>query len=106
MVGDSTKSSVQIKSYFGLINRVACFLFESYKRISVWENVCKNSSKSKKLKKIVETRWWSKSNAINTLFRNYHNQKDEVYSIVLAVLKEISDSTDFNEKTCSEASFF
>lgn len=104
VVCDTTESSVNCKNLFGLLNRTANFLSESYKRNAVWKDkIGKNNFK--KLKKISNTRWWSKSKALETIFDSYRDQTNELYSTLLLVLYTISTDIkgDFDGKTSSEA---
>lgn len=103
VVQDSIQSSIKIKSYFGLLNRVACFISESHKRMELWEKLYKKENRVKRLVKIGDTRWWSKSKSVFNLFGSFENQSNEMYSVLLMVLYQIANSTDFDAKTCSEA---
>lgn len=96
------ESSVKCKNLFGLLNRTAVFLSESYKRNAVWKDKIGDKN-LKRLKKISNTRWWSKSKALETIFISYKDQTNELYSALLIVLHTISTDTEFDGKTSSEA---
>lgn len=102
VVSDGTENIVKCKTFFGLLNRTACFMTESYKRHSVWKGKL-NEGKFKSLKKISNTRWWSKAKALETLFGSSSDQSNELYTTLLVVLHFIATSNNFDAKTSSEA---
>jgi len=66
---DSCSEAINL---FGLLDRLAIFFSQSYKRMGMWkQNVIENSVGSEKmlrLQKIGQTRWWSRDVALNNVF--------------------------------------
>lgn len=103
VVCDTTDCLVKCKNLFGLLNRTAVFFSESYKRDSVWKEHQGNDFRT--LKKICNTRWWSKAKALEVIFVSYQNISNELYSTLLSALKYIAcdNVNEFDGKTSSEA---
>jgi hypothetical protein len=69
---EATKSPLQAASLFVLLNDVAVFFKESYKRMNVW----KKTIGEKDLRRLViigNTRWWSKEKALHHIFVDQGN---------------------------------
>lgn len=103
VVCDTTDCLAKCKNLFGLLNRTAVFFSESYKRDSVWKEHQGNDFR--RLKKICNTRWWSKARALEVIFGSYQNISNELYSTLLTALKYIASDelNEFDGKTSSEA---
>ncbi|XP_063820331.1 zinc finger MYM-type protein 1-like [Pseudophryne corroboree] len=109
VIVDITQCVTPVKSLFGLLEKTACFFSESYKRLSVWkEQVSKQrhgQEKLSRLKKIGDTRWWSKPRALSTIFGSASDQSNELYSTRLYCLEYISLSPEYESKIISKAEY-
>lgn len=80
VVADSTVNCLQAENLFGLVEETACFLSQSYKRMTVWEEHTKSRFKGQeklyRLKKIGATRWWSKHKALTSII-DYESFSDD-----------------------------
>ena len=89
------------KNLFGLLNRLATFIGESSKRTDIWTRQLSGrtgNSKSRRLNRIGETRWWAKQKAIEALFG-----QDNLFIDTIEVLHEISNCGKFDGRISSEA---
>ncbi|KAL4084758.1 hypothetical protein QTP88_027669 [Uroleucon formosanum] len=64
---DSTKSPLKAAALFVILNDLANYFKESYKRMNVWMNFVGENNK-KRLQSISNTRWWSKEVALKRIF--------------------------------------
>lgn len=87
---DSTKSALPVVKLFSLLNEVAVFFKESFKRMNVWKNTVGENIK-KQLVSIGMTRWWSKEKSLQTIFG-----EDNLYVQLIISLDAIQTSPDFN----------
>ncbi|XP_022161623.1 uncharacterized protein LOC111027533 [Myzus persicae] len=94
---DSTKSALPAVKLFSLLNEVAVFFKESYKRMNVWKNTVGENIK-KKLVSIGLTRWWSKEKSLQTIFG-----EDNLYVQLIISLDTIQSSPDFNPEIKAKA---
>lgn len=95
-----------VKSFFGLLEMTAVFFTDSYKRSAVWtQQVSSHHGHEKlaRLKKISNTRWWSKPRALSTLFSSLADQTKELYSTMLVCLEHISTSVHFDKNAINDA---
>lgn len=93
VLSDATGSVIESASLFSLLNDIAVFLRESYKRMQVWEEVSKDS-RHRRLIPIGETRWWAKDQALTKVFGTYGNPQDALYVDLLLTLESVlRDST-------------
>lgn len=90
VVIDSTKSALPVVKLFSLLNEIAVFYKESYKRMNVRNNTVGETIK-KKLVFIGMTRWWSKEKSLETIFGD-----DTLYVQLIISLNTIHNSSDFN----------
>uniref|UniRef100_A0A803KFL2 DUF4371 domain-containing protein n=1 Tax=Xenopus tropicalis TaxID=8364 RepID=A0A803KFL2_XENTR len=109
VIMDITQCVIHVKSLFGLLEKTACFFSESYKRLSVWTEQVSSQrhgqEKLLRLKKIGDTRWWSKPRALSTIFGSCSDQSKELYSTLIYCLEHISLSPQFDSKVVSEAKY-
>jgi len=94
---DSTKSALPAVKLFSLLNEVAAFFKESYKRMNVWKNTVGENIK-KKLVSIGMTRWWSKEKSLQTIFG-----EDNLFVQLIISLDTIQSSHDFNPEIKAKA---
>ncbi|CAI6369830.1 unnamed protein product [Macrosiphum euphorbiae] len=98
-----TCENLAAKNLFGLLNRLATFFSDSYKKMGVWkeiqEKLTTGQNKLKKLQKIGETRWWSREKALLWMF----DGNDCLYPIVINALDFVATSKTFDPKSISEA---
>lgn len=64
---EATKSPLQAASLFMLLNDVAIFFKESYKRMNIWKKTI-GEKDLRKLVTIGNTSWWSKEKALHHIF--------------------------------------
>lgn len=94
---DSTKAALPAVKLFSLLNEVAVFFKESYKRMNVWKNTIGENIK-KKLVSIGLKRWWSKEKSLQTIFG-----EDNLYVQLIISLDTIQSSPDFNPEIKAKA---
>jgi len=74
---DTSETNVPSISLFGLINKYAVFVRESYRRMDTQVNQLEkchsNQNSLKHFIKANSTQWWSKSNALNRIFGQHGN---------------------------------
>ncbi|XP_008182762.1 zinc finger MYM-type protein 1-like [Acyrthosiphon pisum] len=94
---------------FGLLDRLAVFFSQSYKRMGMWkQNVIKNSVGSEKmlrLQKIGQTRWWSRDVALNNIFDPLFTPTKEKHRFITVIkaLLAVANVKDFDFGAKSEA---
>ncbi|XP_065321250.1 zinc finger MYM-type protein 1-like [Gordionus sp. m RMFG-2023] len=92
--------NIEGKILFGLLNRLATFFGESYKRMDAWvkQNNSTGQNKLRRLQKIDETRWWAREKALKWIYG-----KESLLPITISALRFIIDNKSFEAKTSSEA---
>lgn len=93
VITDATKNIIAASSLFSLMNLIAVFFRESYKRMDVWENV-RNDPRHKRLQMIGETRWWAKHAASSNIFGSFNGSKGPLYVDVLFALDTLEQSEE------------
>lgn len=88
IVTDATCGVVQTITLFSLLNNIANFVRESYKRMKLWE---KHSEGSKRLVAIGETRWWSKGRALERMFGSFENPDDCLFINIIIMLRAVTN---------------
>ncbi|XP_033996627.1 uncharacterized protein LOC117490951 [Trematomus bernacchii] len=73
VLGDTTGVVIASASLFSLLNDVAVFIRESYKRMNMWEEVSEDT-RHRRLSPIGETRWWAKDQALSKIFGCFGNR--------------------------------
>lgn len=98
-----TCENLAAKNLFGLLNRLANFFSDPYKKMGVWkeiqEKLTTGQNKLKKLQKIGETRWWSREKALLWMF----DGNECLYPLVINALDFVATSKTFDPKSISEA---
>lgn len=103
---DSCSEAINL---FGLLDRLAVFFSQSYKRMGMWkQNVIKNSVGSEKmlrLQKIGQTRWWSRDVALNNVFDPLFTPTKEKHRFITVIkaLLAVANGKDFDLGAKSEA---
>ena len=67
VLADTTGSVIQSVTLFNLLNDIAVFIKESYKRMRQWEETSTNRC-HRRLSPIGQTRWWAKDAALKKVF--------------------------------------
>jgi len=78
VLADTTGGVIESASLFSLLNDVAVFLRESYKRMHTWEEISEDKH-HRKLSPIGETRWWAKDQALTKVFGCFGNPQDALF---------------------------
>ena len=88
LVADTTGSVLQSASLFALLNNVAVFIRESYKRMHKWEEM--NADKChRKLCPIGQTWWWAKDQALTKVFGCFGNPDSAMFVDLVLTLATI-----------------
>ena len=90
VIADASKAPVQAASLFGLLNSIAVFLRESYKRMDIWINHLAQENK-KRLSPIGDTRWWAKSEALQKVFGSYKGVETGLFVELVDTLDYMSN---------------
>ena len=104
VMGDVTGFVLQATSFFWLLNDVAAFLKQYYKRMKKWEGESRKESKTtKRLQLIGETRSWAKGKALERVYGISQKPDECMYvQVQLALLAILNDDsiTDAKIKVC------
>lgn len=93
MLADTTGIVVSTASLFSLLNDIATFLCESYKRMKVWAEVSEDR-RHRRIAQIGETRWWSKDQALRKVFGYFGNPEGALFiDLVTSMANMEKDST-------------
>ena len=90
VLADTTGSVVESASLFSLLNDIAVFLRESYKRMQRWEEMSQDKH-HRRLCPIGPTRWWAKDQALSKVFGCFGNPQGALFLEVLMTLNTIVD---------------
>ncbi|KAJ3587833.1 hypothetical protein NHX12_011428 [Muraenolepis orangiensis] len=90
VLGDTTGVVVASALLFSLLNDVAVFIRESYKRMNMWEEVSEDTP-HRRLSPIVETRWWAKDQALSKIFGCFGNPDRALFIDLVSTLTRIED---------------
>ncbi len=63
VLADTTQTVIESGTLFNLLNDIAVFIRESYKRVNLWEKQ-KQDKSHRRLSPIGEARWWAKHDAV------------------------------------------
>jgi hypothetical protein len=100
VMGDITGCVLQATSLFWLLNDVASFLKQSYKRMKQWEKESRKESKTtKRLQLIGETRWWAKDKALERVYGTFKKPDECMYVEVQLTLLAIWNDDSMDAKT-------
>lgn len=98
---DTTSICTAAVSLWGLLNELAVFLRDSYKRMDVWRDVTKDA---RVLNLIGETRWWAKDSAIKKVFGSFKDPRNSLYAVIMTAFTIIhSNPQEFSGKARSTA---
>lgn len=89
---ETTTKTIPAINLFGLINKCAVFVRDSYKRMIVWKKI---SEDTKFVNLIGDTRWWAKDKALVKIFNN----ETGIYVNLCEALHCISTDENFNAET-------
>ncbi len=78
VLADTTGSVVESASLFSLLNDIAVFLRESYKRMQKWEEKSQDKH-HRRLCPIRPTRWWAKNQALSKVFGCFGNPQGGLF---------------------------
>ena len=91
IISDATSGVIQTITLFSLLNNVANFVKESYKRMKLWKT---HTEGSRRLVAIGETRWWSKGRALERIFGSFETPGDCLFvNIIIMLLAVKNDKT-------------
>ncbi|CAM4569084.1 unnamed protein product [Leuciscus chuanchicus] len=88
VMGDNTSAVIESASLFSIVNDVAVFIKDSYKRMKMWEEVS-DDKRHRRLSPIGETRWWAKDQALSKIFGCFGNPDNVLYVDLIITLKRI-----------------
>ncbi|XP_065319253.1 zinc finger MYM-type protein 1-like [Gordionus sp. m RMFG-2023] len=90
--------NIEGKILFGLLNRLATFFGESYKRMDAWvkQNNSTGQNKLRRLQKIGETRWWAREKSLKWIYG-----KESLLLITISALRNTSILASDNVPTIS-----
>lgn len=88
VLGDTTSAVIESASLFSIVNDVAVFIKDSYKRMKMWEEVS-DDRRHRRLSPIGETRWWAKDQALSKIFGCFGNPDNALYVDLILTLKRI-----------------
>lgn len=87
---DTTGVVVASASLFSLLNDIAVFTRESYKRMQVWEGTS-GDKRHRRLGLIGETRWWAKDHALTKVFGCFGKPDHALYTDVVITMTKIEE---------------
>ena len=70
VLADTTQKVIASATLFTLLNDIAVFIRESYKRMNVWDEQS-NDPPHRRLSLIGETRWWAEDSALKKVFGTF-----------------------------------
>ena len=93
VLSDTTEVSIASGSLFSLMNDIAVFIRESYKRMNVWEHKSQDT-RHRRLSPIGETRWWAKDVALKKIFGSFGKPDQALYIDVIMTLSEFQSQAN------------
>lgn len=98
---DTTSISTASVSLGGLLNELAVFFRDSYKRMDMWRDVTKDE---RVLNLIGETRWWAEDSALKKVFGLFKGPQNSLYVTIMTAFSIIdSNPLEFSSKARSTA---
>ena len=88
VLGDTTGVVIESASLFSIVNDVAVFIKDSYKRMNMWEKVS-DDKRHRRLSPIGETRWWAKDQALSKIFGCFGNPDNALFVDLIITLRRI-----------------
>ncbi|KAL1251715.1 hypothetical protein QQF64_019511 [Cirrhinus molitorella] len=93
VLADTTRVVVASESLFSLLNDIAVFIRDSYKRMKLWEENSEDK-RHRRLGVIGETRWWAKDEALRKVFGKFAKPDNALYTdLVITMEKTEKDVT-------------
>lgn len=92
VMSDASKSPLPAAALFTLLNSLAIFFKESYKRMEYFTKRC---TSNRRLQSIGETRWWGKEIALNRIFGKINDPSKGMYIEVILALSDVINSDNF-----------
>lgn len=85
---ETTNSKLACSSLFSLLNGIAAFIRDFYKRMDVWTLLIFDSDK-RRLNLIGEARWWAKDVALTKVFGTLEAKEKSLFTTLVATLEVI-----------------
>lgn len=93
VLADTTGSVIESATLFTLLNDIAVFIRDSYKRMQKWEETS-TDRRHRRLSPIGQTRWWAKDAALTKVFGCFGRPDGALYiDLVLTLLAVQEDKT-------------
>ena len=105
LMTDAITCCLEAKNLYGLIESTAVFMRNSYKRMNVWKGFADKIGEDslRRLKKIGDTRWTSKDQALEAIFGCFGTMNPQHLVLLLVALHYIATSEEFEPKVSYEA---
>lgn len=88
VLADTTQTVIESGTLFNLLNDIAVFIRESYKRVNIWEKQ-KQDKSHRRLSPIGEAQWWAKHDAVKKVFGHFGQQEDGLFIDTVLTLAAI-----------------
>lgn len=88
VLADTTGVVVASESLFSLLNDIAVFIRDSYKRMKLWEENSEDK-RHRRLGVIGETRWWAKDEALRKVFGRFAKPDNALYTDLVITMEKI-----------------
>ncbi|RXN32369.1 SCAN domain-containing 3-like protein [Labeo rohita] len=85
---DTTGVVVASESLFSLLNDIAVFIRDSYKRMKLWEENSEDK-RHRRLGVIGEMRWWAKDEALRKVFGRFAKPDNALYTDLVITMEKI-----------------
>lgn len=102
MLTDTTGVVVASESLFSLLNDIAVFVRDSYKRMKLWEETSEDR-RHRRLDVIGETRWWAKDEALRKVFGSFAKPDRALYTDVVITMERIEKDVTIKPAIRSKA---
>lgn len=99
---DTTGVVVASESLFSLLNDIAVFVRDSYKRMKLWEETSEDR-RHRRLDVIGETRWWAKDEALRKVFGSFAKPDRALYTDVVITMERIEKDVTIKPAIRSKA---
>ncbi len=87
VLADTIGVVVASESLFSLLNDIAVFICDSYKRMKLWEE----NKRHRQLGVIGETRWWAKDEALREVFGRFAKPDHALYTDLVITMEKIEN---------------
>lgn len=85
---ETTGVVVATESLFSLLNDIAVFIRDFYKRMKLWEETSEDK-RHRWLAAIGETRWWAEDEALRKVFGSFAKPDHALYTDVVITLEKM-----------------